>query len=290
MTSVPVAQRERAHRKHGVYVAAGETRLAKPLRVAPSGEPLKRFIDSIYLDRPCERLSKRQIKIVNEARRPLMGQSDISEINTKVRRAMAAAVNATSPLRVLEWGCGYHSMESLIHDARFSCLDIDPIVVQWQREHSKWHAGRGRKTVYLADTELERIESANYDVIISAFVFHFWVSRLHISTMKRALKDDGYILANVYRRGPLSRKKLVAEFERAGFMVEISQDPVPLCASQEFWCLTLASDDRGRARQILNNVTDHLLKHCDTSYMQRSTRGEQQTDSGFRRSFRLFGR
>jgi SAM-dependent methyltransferase len=144
-------------------------------------------------------------------------------------------------------------MRELLTDAEYVGVDIDPFVVAHNRERhpaTRW---------YEADKDLADIVDASRDVIVSAFVFHFRLSRLHISTMRRILTPTGIILANVYRRSPSSRRKLASRFEREGFKVSRVPDVARVCADHEFWCLTRsARSNPSVADTVLDEVTKEM--------------------------------
>jgi SAM-dependent methyltransferase len=224
----------------GVYLAA-EGGIQAPRSHAVPGKRLIRFMDSIYLDRPCEKLDVKRMRALNEARRPLLDRSEIGTVNSRVRDALAEGLRAARMDSILEWGCGYHPMRELLPDVRYAALDVDPAVVEWNRQE---FANAGCD-VFQADEDLPRIATASQHAIVSAFVFHFRLTRRHIATMHRVLTPDGFVLANVYRRTPRSRRDLRAEFERVGFRVSTAKDPAKLCLDHEFWVLSaVGNDDR----------------------------------------------
>lgn len=207
-------------------------------------------MDSIYLDRPCDKLDLKKIRVLNEARRPLLEHDRIGTINLRVRTALAQGLRVIDAQQVLEWGCGYHPMNELLGASGYSGTDIDPDVIAHNRRRypeASWHE---------ADRNLLGIESGTQDAIVSAFVFHFRLSRLHIYTMRRVLKPTGVVLANVYRRSPGSRRDLVNMFESAGLRVHREKDTHRLCVDHEFWCLTRNDQpETGIAKRIFAELT-----------------------------------
>ena len=164
-----------------MYVApesAGDT----PRSIVMDGKRLSRFMDSIYLDRPCEKLDLKKIQVLNEVRRPLLEHDRIGAVNGRVRDAFARAVLAAGPGDVLEWGCGYHPLHESLPGTRYTGIDIDPTVIAHNRAHHP------ATTWYEADRELSGIPDGSQDVIVSCFVFHFKLPRAHISAMRRILR------------------------------------------------------------------------------------------------------
>lgn len=244
----------------GVYVAGSGAVDNSPRRLVRDGKRLSRFMDSIYLDRPCEKLDIKKIQVLNEARRPLLERDGVGAVNRRVREALAAGVHATGAKQVLEWGCGYHPMRALLDGVEYSGLDVDPRVVSHNREI------HGRSNLYVADDELGDIADASQDAIVSAFVFHFRLTRLHIATMRRVLRPGGVVLANVYRRSPTSRRELALQFRRAGFAVHRREDAEALCVDHEIWCMSVADrPDSGLPDAALQSVAARLAAGQDRS-------------------------
>jgi SAM-dependent methyltransferase len=237
-----------AHRGAGVYLAEAGPGTEFPRSVVVDGKRLSRFMDSIYLDRPCEKLSPKKIRALNEARRPLLERTEVAAVNDQVRSVLADGVRRSGARSVLEWGCGFHTMRDLLGDMEYAGLDIDPAVVQFNRSNA------GGSRFYQADQDLSEIPDGGYDAIVSAFVFHFRLSRLHLETMRRVLAPGGVLLANVYRRSARSRRELIAGFARAGMSVERVDDDAKLCTDHEFWCVTHDGVPGGRRRAVLTVV------------------------------------
>ncbi len=234
-------------RGSGVYVVPDTADATPPRRLVVDGKRLFRFMDAIYLDRPSEKLDVKSIQTLNAARRPLLARSDVNSTNAKVRSALATGVRAGGAKRVLEWGCGFHPMRSQLRGIRYVGLDIDPHVIRHNslRVPLPW-----QRPFVLADAELDRLDDDSFDAVVSAFVLHFRLSRLHIETMRRVLRPGGFVLANVYRRSPRSRRELRAAFERARFSVDVHPDPAAMCDGHEFWTMTAdraGADCAGRA-------------------------------------------
>ncbi|GLY04332.1 MULTISPECIES: class I SAM-dependent methyltransferase [Actinoplanes] len=230
----------------GVYLAE---QTSPPRSLVVGGRRLTRFMDEIYLDRPCEKLSPKKIQVLNAARRPLLDRADVAQVNASVREALAGGVRASGATSVLEWGCGFHTMRELFPGVSYAGVDIDPDVVRVARAEA---AG---VPFHQADQDLAALPDASFDAIVSAFVFHFRLPRLHLATIHRVLRPEGFLLANVYRRSARSRRELVDELHRAGLRVERAPDQARLCADHEFWCLRRAdSPDPGRAAAALQWV------------------------------------
>ena len=221
-----------------------------PRRLRHSGRRLFRFMDSIYLDRPSEKLDVATIRVLNGVRRPLLGRSEVARVNTRVRGALAAGLRAAGVRRVLEWGCGYHPMKGLLDGVAYAGLDIDPDVVDYAR---RLEIG----PIHLADRDLSKIETMSVDAVVSPFVFHFRIPARHIATMRRVATPSGLILANVYRRSPRARRDLENAFRDAGLRLLRRPDPARLCVDHEFWCLYTpdrAGEREARAREVLRSV------------------------------------
>jgi SAM-dependent methyltransferase len=232
----------------GVYLLDVPPDGEPPREIKMNGARLTRFMDAIYLSCPPEILGPAQISVVNHARRELVTAGRINIANLRVRRMFAQIVEVLGVRDLLEWGCGYDSMSDEISWlSSFQAVDIDPRVVAWQTAQgiSCWHRDE------LLTTPL----NARFDAIISIFVFHFDISQDDIRLMNQALREGGWILANVYRRTALSRSGLRRRFEYCGLRVYSIPDREGLCREHEFWCIMRADD-------ILTEIAGRILRYC----------------------------
>jgi hypothetical protein len=187
-------------------------------------------MDVISLPLTTEDLNARQIREVNKLRRQLMigGQSAQYATNHRIKSAMAAAVNGTGAHSVLDWGCGYHPMRGLL-DRRehFVGVDIDPDVVADNLRHGV--------ACLPAHAVPKMLAGMAFDAVVAVFVFHFRMPTEHIESMVRLIGANGFILANVYRRSPESRLRLMCAFQQRGLQVWCRTDPTNSAADHEFW-------------------------------------------------------
>lgn len=206
-------------------------------------------MDVILLADATEDLKPRQIRHVNRLRRPLIDDDTTEQhaTNRRVKAAMAAAVMATGPGSVLDWGCGYHPMRDLL-DRRiaFVGVDIDPDVIEENIRN-------GVECVH-AKTVARTLAERRFDAVVSVFVFHFQLPHQHIESMVDAIGDRGFILANVYRRGPESRHKLASAFEERGLEVLVAQDPTKSATGNEFWFIASPARARDIGRLVLDTA------------------------------------
>ena len=216
--------------------------------VGPDGQPLERFMDSIYVADPLEELDARQIRRVNKLRRRLMRDDAVESVNHRVKRAMAAAVNGSGARDVLEWGCGYSSLRPFLHTrGEFVAVDIDRSLLAVQR---------AQKVPFVAADDAPQVLAlASFDAVASVFVFHFKIPTGHIAAMVAALRPDGYLLANVYRRSLESRKQLAGAFETHGMQVLVAPDPAQCCAHHEFWLIARPHVAQTTGYRVLDAVT-----------------------------------
>ncbi len=199
-----------------------------PPTLVYGGIALHRFMDRIYVPGPTEALSPEQITLVNALRRTLMLRDEVDQANAIVTQMFAGVIRSEDAHDVLEWGCGYNSIDAeLPPTVSFSCVDLDPQVVKWQ-------SALGLRCYHTSQPPLR----ASVDAIVSIFVFHFHVAGAHVQAMASALRPTGFLLANVYRRDDASRAALRAEFERQGLTVVSRDDPLALCARHEYWAMS----------------------------------------------------
>jgi hypothetical protein len=104
---------------------------------------------------------------------------------------------------VLEWGCGYRSIELAIPPTvSFSCVDLDPQVVKWQ-------SARGCRCYHTS----EPLPPAQYDAMVSIFVFHFHIApaefeRAGLTVVSR---DDPLALCARHEYWAMSRTRSFAD-------------------------------------------------------------------------------
>jgi SAM-dependent methyltransferase len=206
-------------------------------------------MDVIYLSERTEDLNPRQIRRVNRLRRPLIDDDTSAQhaTNQRVKAAMAAAVSSTEPTSVLDWGCGYHPIRTMLDPrTKFIGIDIDSDVIA--------HNIRNGIACVDADDVPKRLAGMTCDAIVSVFVFHFRLPHQHIESMVDAIGDAGYILANVYRRGAESRHKLTSVFEEHGLEVLVERDPTESATGNEFWFIARPARAAAVGRQVLDTA------------------------------------
>lgn len=203
------------------------------------------FMDVIRLPQRTEDLGPREIQRVNRLRRPLIDDAGSRQhlTNRRVKRAMAAGLVAAEVTSVLDWGCGYHPMRPYLpRDVAFAGVDIDPEVVAENRRHG------------LACHDPDDVGIASADAVVSVFVFHFRLPSAHVATMARLIGDDGFLLANVYRRDARSRARLIAAFRAHGLVVTREKDPAEAATAHEFWFVAPPAVTQNLADKVLHTV------------------------------------
>lgn len=236
-------------------------RLAGPSSAAQSKGPgqargsEQRFMDVISVPQPTEELSVRQIREVNRLRRTLLDDTASPELltNQRIKRAIASAAGNVGVKTVLDWGCGYHCLRPFIDPGvEFVGVDIDPDVVAHNR-------AAGIDCRHPSEFAKGQPDQA-FDAILSVFVFHFKLPANHIDTMVRLIGQDGFILANVYRRSAESRQKLRGAFLDRGVEVRTTPDPTESAAGNEFWFIAAAPGARELGDQVLAAAAASMLQ------------------------------
>jgi hypothetical protein len=232
---------------HGVYLWQSAESSPAPRRLQIGDLRLERFMDVIMVPSPLETLQVEQIRVVNRLRRAVLSSRVRSATNRVVRRKIAQFVGNEGWRDVIEWGCGYHSLRALLQPfVRLTCVDIDPDVVAWQRSQGQicWNPA----------VDAVHLSTLKADAIVSVFVFHFRITSMHATMMHGALKADGVLVANVYRRSPASMARLATVFRNAGFVVVRRPDPDGLCVNHEY-----LGDGCSAERACLGRATGIIL-------------------------------
>jgi len=219
---------------------------AGPPRIEIAGQKLERLLDYIYVPVPLERLTATQIGIVNSLRKQLPDTVDGSSANTIIKKKFVDLIKDVRAEKVLEWGCGYNSIEPWLEGISYSAVDIDSEVVHTQEK-------RGSRCFHTNDILPD--EAQGVDVIPAIFVFQFCISRKDALNMARALGPAGIIIANVYRRTPRSRQALRMTLRSAGLAVFSRPDSERLCNTNEYWIATM-----GRSEHECSDLLDKLCE------------------------------
>jgi SAM-dependent methyltransferase len=202
-------------------------------------------MDVIYLPVQPDQLTSAQIRVVNEIRLELLKQETFVRANSEVKAALVKALDQLRPRSILEWGCGYHSIQPLLPPGvDYTGVDIDPAVVTSQHRH-------GANCFLVSDIEHGTVLlPGTFDVVLGVFVFFFNITSKNIAAMANALREDGIILFNVYRKSEQARNELVRMFEGVGLIVERIEDRQAVCKDHEYWCVA-RPQHREKARGVL---------------------------------------
>lgn len=214
------------HVAEGIYLldpAHGET---GPARLQLRARTYERLMDYIYTPIPLEKLSRPQIHVVNMLREDLIRDKHIGGTDDRIKNKFADAIVHRGARRVLEWGCGFDSLKTRLGDISYEATDIDPWVIRYQ-----WR----QKTICRLPEDVERNIGGKVDAIPSIFVFQFGISDGDIRVMSNVLSEDGFVLANVYRRSPESRNRLRRRLAAHGLTVHRRRDLENLCKGNEYW-------------------------------------------------------
>ncbi len=216
--------------ENGICFVEPGTVPSPPAAVLFEGHVFRRFMDFIYLPAPADDLTRDQLITVNRLRAHLVEMCLLAPANARVKDRLVNAIRTLGAGSVLEWGCGYRSIESRLSvDVSYTATDVDPDVVRYQTAHGT--------RCFLADELAREVYMTEHDVVLGVFVFHFDIPDRHIAAMHRLLGPDGLVLANIYRRTKRSRAKLRDAFEAHRFRVLVRPDPDRLCRAHEYWVL-----------------------------------------------------
>lgn len=237
------------HVAEGVYQLDPALAEVGPARLRIRGRNYERLMDYVYTPIPLERLSRTQIHIVNMLREDLIQGKHIGGTDNQIKDRFAEVIQSIGAKRVLEWGCGFDSLQTRLSDIEYQAADIDPWVIKYQRN-------RGAACRLPEDVE-EHI-TGKVDAIPSIFVFQFGISDKDISVMANVLADRGFVLANVYRRSPESRLRLRRRMAAHGLTVYRRHDLEKLCKGNEYW---IASKDLSEieSKKVLDRLTGYQL-------------------------------
>jgi hypothetical protein len=214
------------HVAQGVYLLDPALNEVGPVRLQIKGRPYERLMDYIYTPIPLERLSRTQIHIVNMLREDLIRNKHIGGTDNQIKDKFAEVIRSVGAKRVLEWGCGFDSLQTRLMDIWYEATDIDPWVISYQKD---------KGAICRLPENVEKHIAGKVDVIPSIFVFQFGISDNDVAVMSNVLAADGFVLANVYRRSPESRLRLRRKLASHGLTVQRRRDREDLCTGNEYW-------------------------------------------------------
>jgi hypothetical protein len=243
VTSVPSGVK---HVAEGVYLLDPAFEEVGPARLRIRGRTYERLMDYVYTPIPLERLSRAQIHVVNMLREDLIEGKHIGGTDNQIKDRFAEVIRSVGAQRVLEWGCGFDSLQTRLSGIGYEAADIDPWVISYQRS---------KGAICRLPENVENNIAGKVDVIPSIFVFQFGISKTDVAVMSNVLADGGFVLANVYRRSPESRLRLRRKMAEHGLTVYRRHDREKLCKGNEYW---IASRDLSKVESL--NVLDGLTR------------------------------
>ncbi len=189
---------------------------------------LYRFMDSFYIEKEnLEDLSPSEVENLCRAR--LKYPSLIGPANAKVKKIIENYVQIALPKKLFEIGAGKSpAIEKPPTETAYTTSDADS---------EAEYANEEKVLLFSANKCDLPYKDSSLDMAIAVFVFQFKIYKPQIEELYRCLKDDGLIIANVYRRKDASRINLETDFKTAGFNVSRIADPQNLCRDHEYWLI-----------------------------------------------------
>ena len=229
------------HMGEGVYLLDPALKEVGPKHLQLRARPYERIMDYVYTPMPLERLSRAQIHIVNMLREHLIEGKHIGGTDNQIKDKFAEVIRSVGAERVLEWGCGFDSLQTRLAGISYEAADIDLAVINFQRK---------RGAICRLTENVEKNIEGKVDVIPSIFVFQFGISNDHIAAMSNVLAPRGFVLANVYRSSPESRNRLRKKLAGHGLSVYRRRDLEYLCKGNEYWIASRDLDETESVRLL----------------------------------------
>src|SRR6516162_8262141 len=155
------------HMGEGVYLLHPALKEVGPKHLQLRARPYERIMDYVYTPMPLERLSRAQIHIVNMLREHLIEGKHIGGTDNQIKDKFAEVIRSVGAERVLEWGCGFDSLQTRLAGISYEAADIDLAVINFQRK---------RGAICRLTENVEKNIEGKVDVIPSIFVFQFGIS------------------------------------------------------------------------------------------------------------------
>jgi hypothetical protein len=210
-----------------------------------------RFHDFIYVSERLDELSSEQVVAVCELRESFSTDAQLSR-NRSIRDLFIRLIKAFSPNSLLEIGPGTHPIFAPTDtDFLYKLAELDSRSVR--RLVDLGHSVE----IFDSVTPLTHIPANSIEMIVALFVFHFPIGTLQAIEMRRVLKDEGIIIANVYRRSAEARENLRELFRTQGLQLEIVRRSDGVNYEHEYWILgkDLGSLRCSQALDLIRNTS-----------------------------------
>lgn len=220
----------------GVLIFNGDT--IPPSNIEIDGKSYKRFHDYIYLDRPAENLTEKQVAAVCRLREDHPEWLDEASANSQVHRLFSEIILNYCPESVFEVGPGAFPLFSSDQQAfRYIQGDLDERIVDK-------NIGAGYDIVkFDLNSELP-FHNNSIEMVVGVFVLQFEFTVNQVREIKRVLKRDGVFLANVYHRTDEAKKSLKNCLEKEGLIVTVFPDLKKLCKKNQYWIISKSTSGR----------------------------------------------
>lgn len=192
-----------------------------------------RFCDLIFIPNSTDNLSSEQVKIVNRIRVDFFEKSPQFSTNSIVRQYFKQIVQNINPKILFEFGSSINPLISFAENGieKVYLADFDTQTVETLRE-------KGIDCLHFGLNDKLVVPNNSVDMILSVFVFQFFISENQIGELYRIMSSNGVFIANIYKRDNESKKTLAKQFTNIGFYHKILPDDRKLCNGHEYWVFT----------------------------------------------------
>ncbi|HUI28711.1 MAG TPA: methyltransferase domain-containing protein [Candidatus Acidoferrales bacterium] len=223
----------------------------RPETIRCEGKTYSRFMDFIYISKSAEELSEDEVLAVNKLREQFIQKMPHWEINISVRAKFLRVIDSLVINSVLEIGpdsnplfpdSGHKFKEYFTADLDLESVDL--------------LSSKGIKSFHFNLNAPLPLPDSSIDLVVALFVFQFPISIQQIKEIRRVVKPDGAVMANVYRRDQRSRDELRAQFLEVGLHCKVIPDGSHLCRDHEYWCLSV-NEDSNLLRVVIEGMTNN---------------------------------
>lgn len=235
-----------SHLCGGIYL--NEAVSIGPEYLEYEGLVLRRFMDMFYIRGVTEDLEPAEVSTICKVRAQRLGL--LGPANMKVHQLFKSLICRRSPRTLLEIGAGVNPV--------MSDNDLQQLPIRYVKCDADASAADGVCQFSESVASLP-YPSESFDMAIAVFVLHFRFCDRQVAELYRCLSSTGVFVANVYRRGDESLRRLAQSFEAAGFVVAKLLDPKKLCEGHQYW---VCSKDPKSAAEALAEIA-HIATEPD---------------------------
>ncbi|NVK56824.1 MAG: methyltransferase domain-containing protein [Alteromonadaceae bacterium] len=232
----------------GIYKISKQS--ARPEKLEINGELHSRFMDIFYLRDSTQQLNESKVIALCREREKL---PSYGEVNSTVKQVFSKFISEHGGINILEIGAGKApTIKNYNGEGKYILADTDPKVVEL-------NITNGGEYTWFSSSEGLKYPSEFFDLAFAVFVFHFKIYDSQLIELRRCIKPNGILLANVYLLNDEERHELSASIKSQGFSLVKVSDPIEICRNHEFWLFSPERQSLETAEETLKKILASLF-------------------------------